>query len=110
MLRSLNRLPLRERYLVAIRHLLEVPASLLVKAVGLLLGHILALLLLSLDRFLLRGQLAVDADVQLEQVVDGVLLQRFLVPVPLEGESKEAVLLSPIAQVVDPPHIPAAPW
>lgn len=100
-------LPHGEGIGVAVGHLLEVAAGLLVQAVGLEGRNILAGLLALGELLLLGGHLGVDADVELEEVVDGVLLEGLLVAVLLVGEGQETVLLTPVAEVVDADDIPA---
>ncbi len=100
-------LPLGEGVGVAVRHLLEVAAGLLVQAVGLERRHVLAVRLPLLDLLLLGRHLRVDAHVQLEQVVDGVLVEGLFVAVLLKGQGQQTVLLAPVTEVVDTGHIPA---
>ena len=100
-------LPHGEGVGVAVGHLLEVLAGLLVQAVGLESRNVLAGLLALGELLLLGGHLGVDADVELEEVVDGVLLEGLLVTVLLVGKGQKTVLLTPVAEVVDAGDIPA---
>lgn len=80
-------------------HALKVPTSLLVQAVGFKLRNILALLLLRLNSLLLCSHLGVDLHVELEQVIDGVLLECLLVAILLICQSQQSILLTPVSQV-----------
>lgn len=80
-------------------HFLEVSTGSLVQALGFELGRILALLLLRLNGFLLGRHFSVDADVELEEMINGVPLELLLAPVQLEGKGQQAILLAPVAEV-----------
>lgn len=113
--------PESKSLLVTILHALEVTAGVLVltgiNKLGkllLLLGGVLALLLLGLDLLLelldgalLLGDNAVDLDVDVEQVVDGVLGQLLLATEHLETIGKQTVLLTPITKVVHLDDVPS---
>ncbi|TKW55362.1 hypothetical protein CTA1_4108 [Colletotrichum tanaceti] len=99
--------PLRDGGLVAGDHGLEVFAGLLVEAVVLEGRDVLAGLLLGGDLLFLVAHGGVDLDIDLVQVVDGVLLEGVLAAEAVEAESQQAVLLAPIAEVVDAGDIPA---
>jgi hypothetical protein len=72
---------------------------LLVQAVGFKLGNILALLLLRLDGLLLCSHLGVDLNVELEQMINGILEKSLFVAVLFIGQSQQSILLTPISQV-----------
>lgn len=50
----------------------------------------------------------VDLDVDIEQVVDGILEKLLLATVLLETQCQYTVLLAPVTEVVDANHIPAS--
>jgi len=113
--------PQGERLGVLVLHALEVTARLLILTgihklgnLGLQSGDILVLLLLGLDLLLqlLDGLLfladnLVDLDVDIEQVVDGVLVQGLLVTEVLESVGQKTVLLTPVTEVVHLDHFPS---
>lgn len=85
--------------LISAYHALEVLTGKLILGLGHKLCGIFALLLEGLDLLCLILLLSVDANVELEEVINGIFLKFLLVTIKLKCKSKKTILLSPVSEV-----------
>lgn len=87
-------------------HSLEVLAGLFIEAAGFQGTNILALFLLGFNGFLFSAHLGIYLNVELEEVINGVLLERLLISVSFVRQSEQPVLLSPVSKVYESQSAP----
>lgn len=103
-------LPLGDRMIIIQSHSSEVPPSLLVQTVCFNLGNLLhlssTLKLLDLSEFC--GQIFVDSNINLIQVVHWIGFESIIVTVPFKAQSQEAILLAPVTQIIQSNNFPTS--
>jgi hypothetical protein len=80
-------------------HALEILTGKLILGFGLKLCGVFALLLEGLDLLCFILLLPVNADIELEEMVNGIFLKFLFVAIKLKCESKKTILLSPVSEV-----------